>query len=115
VGGALYTTVSRQTAAIDAGDYAAARTQAAHFAALRAQFETAVTEGGKAGSAVAALLRQKHVKGVASKRDDATAIAAVKAKLAKDGASVATVSAQSPAIFTPNKVDFLSALGHMIA
>jgi hypothetical protein len=113
--GALYSTISRETGAIDAADFAAASVQRTHFATLRAEYKTAVTEGEKAGGDVAALLRAKHVKGVISKRADAAAITAVKAKLAKDGVSAATVTAHSPAIFTPSKFDFLTALGHLLA
>jgi hypothetical protein len=107
---ALDTTISRDTAAFDAGNYAAAEEQASHFESLHAQFEAALGEQGQAGARVAALLRAAHARGAASKRQVDKAIDAVEHELGRSGITRADLEPLAGSALEPQKANLLAML-----
>jgi hypothetical protein len=107
---ALAVTLDRQTAAIDAGSLSAAANQAAHFEALHTRFESALASKRDDGAALAKLLRERNVKGNVSKAEDAAAIAAVEAKLAKAGVPGSRLAAELGSALVAHKTNFLRGL-----
>ena len=109
---AIYTTISRDTAAIDAGDYAAAETQASHFEALHAQFESTLAAQGSDGAKLAALLKEAHVKGTLTKSKTAVAIKWLEGQLAKHAITTGELSPLAGSTLTPKPVNIFNVLAH---
>jgi hypothetical protein len=93
---AMYTTISRDTAAIAASAYGAAESQASHFEALRSQFEAALAVQGRAGASVAALLRKAHVDGNLTKAQSAKAIKWLDGQLRSHGIAPSEIHSLAP-------------------
>ncbi|MHB8233510.1 MAG: hypothetical protein ACYDHT_02540 [Solirubrobacteraceae bacterium] len=78
---ALLVTMNRNSTAIRAHDYAAARRQYVHFRSLHSQLRSVLRSRGSDGAKVAAVLRSLNVSGALSSTQSAAAIAAVETKL----------------------------------
>jgi hypothetical protein len=91
IGAAEVKTIDRDTAAIRAHDYAAAKAQANHFESLRSAMKAALKAQGRAGAAFAADLGTAGVPAVISKARAAAAIKWLKARLAKRGVPTAAL------------------------
>jgi hypothetical protein len=109
---AMYTTISRDTAAIDAGDYAAAEAQVSHFEALHSQFESALAGQGSDGEKLAALLREAHVKGTLTKAKSALAIKWLEGQLTKHAVTTAELRPLAGSTLTPKPVNIFNVLTH---
>ncbi len=109
---AMYTTISRDTAAIDADDYTAAETQASHFGALHAQFESTLAAQGSDGAKLAALLKEAHVKGTLTKPKAAVAIKWLDSQLAKHAITTAELSPLAGTTLTPKPLNIFNVLAH---
>ncbi len=109
---ALETTISRDTAALQASQLAAAGEQAAHFQALEAQLQAALAAEGRAGAAVVALLRQAGVPGRLDKQQTKRVLAAVEQRAAEEGVSKSSLaSAVGTAALAPRPLDVFALLG----
>jgi phosphohistidine phosphatase SixA len=107
----LYTTINRDTAAINARNYAAAEKQASHFRALPAQFKAILSAQAKAGARVAALLREAHAPGIATQAQSANAIKSVQRELSKSGVATARIRRIAGSTLTPKTTNLLEVLG----
>ncbi len=108
---ALYTTISRDSAAIKAHSYAVAEQQATHFKALHASFAAVLGARAHAGVQVAALLRQAGATGTATSAQSAKAIKAVERQLSRAGIATAAIKRLAGSALTPRKTNFLDVLG----
>ena len=107
---AMSTTIDRDTAAIDAGDYVAAEQQARHFEALRSSMSADLSAEASAGAQVAKLLRQAHINTTLSKAQSKRAIGWLEGKLDKAGFVTASISSLAGGALTPRKVNALQGL-----
>jgi hypothetical protein len=112
---AMYTTISRDTAAIDAGAYAAAQSQASHFAALRTQFEAALAAQGRAGTSVAGLLRKAHVDGSLTRAQSAKAVKWLEGQLSSHGIAPSDVDALAPGALAAKRVSAFATLANPLS
>jgi hypothetical protein len=108
---ALYTTISRDTAAINARRYGAAEEQARHFRVLHARFEATLRAQGKAGAQVAALLRTAQATGIATQAQSASAITSVERELSKAGIGTAAIGGLAGSALVPKETNLLDVLG----
>ena len=109
---AMCTTISRDTAAIDAGDYTAAETQASHFEVLHAQFESTLAAQGSDGAKLVALLKKAHVKGTLTKPKAAVAIKWLEGQLARHAITTAELSPLAGSTLTPKPLNIFNVLAH---
>jgi len=110
--GSLETTISRDTAALQAHQLAAAGEQASHFEALEAQLRSTLAGEGKAGAAVAALLRRAGVKGRLDEQQAKRALKTLEQRAAARGVPTSSLaSAAGPAALKPSPLDAFAALG----
>ena len=109
---ALYTTISRMTAAINSGASSAASKQASHYSDLEKELKKAFAAQARDGSAVAGLLRKDHVNGVLSQASDARATTRLESALAKDGIGAAELTPVLGSVLTPTRTNALTVLAH---
>jgi hypothetical protein len=107
---ALYTTMSRETAAIDAGDASAAASQAVHLAALNAQLDGVFAAQAKDGKTLAGLLRIEHLQATISKARMKMAIDALEKQLMSGGVSASSLASLAGSALTPRKTNVLDVL-----
>jgi hypothetical protein len=107
---AMYTTISRDTAAIAAGAYGAAEDQASHFETLRSQFEAALVAQGRAGASVAGLLRKAHVDGSLTKAQSGKAIKWLDGVLTTHGVTPSEIDSLAPSALIAKRVNAFTAL-----
>jgi hypothetical protein len=112
---AMYTTISRDTAAIAAGAYGAAESQASHFGALRSQFEAALAAQGRAGASVAGLLRKAHVDGKLTKAQSAQAIKWLDGQLTTRGITPSEIDSLAPTALVARRVSVFATLANPLS
>jgi hypothetical protein len=112
---AMYTTISRDTAAIAASAYGAAEGQASHFEVLRSQFEGALAAQGQAGTRVAGLLRKAHVDGNLTKAQSAKAIKWLDGQLRVHGITPSEIHSLTPTALAAKRVNAFTTLANPLS
>ncbi len=107
---AMETTIDRDSAAIAAGDYAAAESQATHFESLRTAMLAALSKQGRAGAAVAALLKRARVPGKIGRAKAIEAIGWLERRLERSGIDAAAIGPLAGGALTAGPTDLLVAL-----
>jgi IPT/TIG domain len=107
---ALYTTISRQTAAIDAGDGAAAEDQDRHFSALNSELNMTFSAQAEDGPRLATLLPKAHLNATISQSKMAKALKSLERELAREGVVTASISSLAGSALTPKATNFLNVL-----
>ena len=112
---AMYTTISRDTAAIAAGAYETAESQASHFETLRSQFEGALVAQGQAGTRVAGLLRKAHIDGNLTKAQSAKAIKWLDGQLMAHGITPSEIHSLAPTALAAKRVNAFTMLANPLS
>ncbi|HEY1511529.1 MAG TPA: hypothetical protein VGF93_21150, partial [Solirubrobacteraceae bacterium] len=109
---ALETTIGRATAARAAGDSAAIALQEKTAKRLSADFRLALRAQRSAGAKVAGRLRAAHLRYRLSAKQNAAAMRAVLARLARSDITAAELHPVAGGAFDPGSVDLLARLAH---
>ena len=110
IAAAIKTTIGRETAAIDAGDAAAAASQARHGRALDAELITAERAQTQASRGVAVLLRSYHLNIELTKLEFAKGAAAIRRYLKAKGIPAATLDKLAGKSLEPASLDEVAEL-----
>jgi hypothetical protein len=110
---AIEETISRETAAVNAGSQGAANEQDAHLGALFATEQADRGGEARAGKAVAAALRSGGVRLRLSKRQSAKLIAATLEQAAKHGVTRGDFSSLAPRALKPAATDLRADFGRL--